>query len=91
MWPATAWTLDRPARHERNNGALLVALACGQQEDDGLAATFAVQVELGAEATAAAAERLLTNPPFPAGTHADNNRRYSPTCATCALQKTYVR
>lgn len=48
----------------RRKLALLVALARGQAQDQGLAAALGAQVERGAEPAPALAERLLSGPPF---------------------------
>jgi hypothetical protein len=55
---------DGAGLQERLEGDLLVALAGRQQEHEGLAAALGADVELGAEAAAAAPERLLILPPF---------------------------
>jgi len=62
--PAPARALDGAGLQERDEDALLVALARRQQQDEGLTAPLGTDVELGAEAAAAAPERLLRLPPL---------------------------
>jgi hypothetical protein len=62
--PAPAWAPHRAALQQRGEDRVLVPLAGRQQEDEGLAAAFGAEVELGAAAAPAPVQRLRSSPPF---------------------------
>src|SRR5205814_7307710 len=62
--PATSRAAHRPTFQQRPQRQLLVALATGHDQDDGLATTLSADVELGAEATATPAKGVIEAPFF---------------------------